>query len=456
MINRRTFIRTIIIELIFFAILHSLVSTLSYALFADLTPALLTFLLLIPYFGMYLVRGAKNIAVFLGAHIALTAWPLFLPAIWTPGGSGIPGISGASVMSGAAEGLFNADGLRLFATLPGAPLSYMLNGVPMQNIAPLRICWFIFLIFAAIRSIRARLKGPEHYETGYLIFCIALLTALSLISGYFEMRAVTAVNAIWAFMMITGYLVYNQTIRIDESLGILQFSGKQPVNAIIRFNNAILAVFLIPVVLFAIMSPWLPLDRIAGLIGMVLIAVLRVVFRFVGWFMSLFESESAEVPPDEIPPEPDSGPFMADTQETPAWLALIQAIINVLLQILIVALIAGALAYGAYRFYKKFVATRGKGGGEAIAGDTSEYIGPKLAAKPIAEALNSLLRRLSPRSESERIRRLYFKKVRWHIRHGAEIQRADTAGQIAAKLRPAENIDELTAQYERARYSDAR
>jgi hypothetical protein len=256
--------------------------------------------------------------------------------------------------------------------------------------------------------------------------------------------------------MITGYLVYNQTVRIDESLAILSVSGKKPVNAIIRFNNSILAMLFIPVVLFAVLSPWIPMDRAAGLLGAALLAALRGLFRFIGWIMSFFSAEEvADIPQDAPPPEQDFSGFMEEATETPAWLALLETIIHVLMQILVVGLIAAAIAYGAYRLYKRFLATRGRGGEEGPDGDTSEYIGPKLAVKPIVEALGSLLRRLSPKTENEKIRRMYYKKVYRHIKRGAAIQQTDTTGEIADKLRPAEDIDDLTRLYEKARYSDS-
>ena len=431
MINKRPFIRKLIVEIVFFVVIHAMLSTLLYAFFGDLLPILMTFLLLIPYFGMFYIRDAKNIAIFLGAHIALVAWPLLLPVIWTP-------------LAVVTE------------QLPGAPLSYLLAGVPVQQIAPLRMCWFVFMLISAIRSIYSRLTGRHGFDSGYLCFGIVVLTVLSLISGYYGMGAITAFNAVWAFLLIAGYLIYSQTIRIDESLDIFKFSDRKPATAIVRFNNSILLVFLIPVIMFAALSPWLPLDSAAGLLGAVLVASLRGLFNFIGWLMALFRTEPEEVP-DELPPpmpEQDFGPVMDEAPETPAWLALLEMIFNIMLQIFIVAVIAAALAYGAYRFYKRFIATRGTGVDANEGADISEYIGPRLALKPIAEAIGSLLRRFSPKTEAERIRQLYYKKVRWHIKRGAEIKGVDTTREIAAKIQPAEDIGELTALYEGARYGD--
>jgi len=424
--RRRAFIRTVIVEIVFFAILHALLSAGLYAFFADTGPVFLSFLLALPFYGMYYARSTSSFVLFIAAHIGLIIWPLFLPAIWTP----------------------NAV---IEAQLPGAPLSSMIIGYPSHLIAPLRICWFVFLLAAAIRSISVRLRGHRGFDTGYLLFCCGLLTALSLISGYFDMKPITALNAAWAFVIITGFIMYNQTARIDDSLEILTGAGKKPVSAIIRFNNAILAVFLIPVALFAVISPWLPLGRVMSLLGEAALAALRGLFQFIGWLISLFPSKTEKMPPDAALPAQEMAGLM-EKQETPAWLALLEAIINALITILIVSLIAAAIGYGVYKLYKRFLATRGTENKEEEGGDVSEYIGPKFAPGPIANAVGAILRRLAPKTEAEKVRRLYFKKVRRHIRRGTAVGRSETTGEIADKLRPAENIDELTALYDRARY----
>ena len=50
------------------------------------------------------------------------------------------------------------------------------------------------------------------------------------------------------------------------------------------------------------------------------------------------------------------------------------------------------------------------------------------------------------------IRRVYAKKINRHIRRGTYISLSDTTGIIGNKIRPDENIDELTAMYEKVRY----
>jgi len=49
-------------------------------------------------------------------------------------------------------------------------------------------------------------------------------------------------------------------------------------------------------------------------------------------------------------------------------------------------------------------------------------------------------------------RRAYYKKVHRHIKKGVPILESDTPDMIADKIRPAEDIDALTAEYEQVRY----
>jgi len=65
------------------------------------------------------------------------------------------------------------------------------------------------------------------------------------------------------------------------------------------------------------------------------------------------------------------------------------------------------------------------------------------------------LRELFPRFKNKYghpIRRAYAKKVNKYIKSGVDILGADTTDIIANKIRTAEDIDELTAKYERVRY----
>ena len=65
-----------------------------------------------------------------------------------------------------------------------------------------------------------------------------------------------------------------------------------------------------------------------------------------------------------------------------------------------------------------------------------------------------LSRLFGPLSERERIRRLYYKTVRRHIRRGLMVGRADTTGRICEKIGRREDIGRLTELYDEARYGD--
>ncbi|MDR3121296.1 MAG: hypothetical protein LBU58_08200 [Clostridiales bacterium] len=448
MTQRRILIRGLIVEAVVFAFLHALIAMGLYAFFADMRPVLLSLLLAAPFFGMFAVRRkAKKLLPFLAAHIALAVWPLLLPAFW------IARAPGSAAVSAAAASVSGSDAL-----VSGAPLSPLLSGLLEQGIAPLRACWFAFLLIAAVRSTAVRLRArPGDLDLGFTGFCVGLFAALALLAEHFAMRGMLPILALWAFLAIAGFLVHSQTARVDGSLGILAGTGKKPIAAILRFNNTILAVFLIAVALFAILSSLLPLGRVAGLFGAAALAALRGIVWLIMRIAALFPSGSEEAPlPEAPPPEPDVGAFAVEAAETPAWLEFLESLFMFLLNAALIAGAVAAVAYGAYRLYRRFYAARGESGADAADGDVREYIGPKRPEKPVAAALRAFARRFAPKSEAERVRHLYFRKVRRHLRRGVAIRRADTTGEIAQKILPAEDLGALTKRYDQARYDRAR
>lgn len=78
------------------------------------------------------------------------------------------------------------------------------------------------------------------------------------------------------------------------------------------------------------------------------------------------------------------------------------------------------------------------------AGDETESLSGSLLAD-----LQSLLRR---REKLHPTRREYYKKITRHMRRGIAIFHHNTTAQISEKIRPTEDINELTARYEQVRY----
>jgi len=121
-------------------------------------------------------------------------------------------------------------------------------------------------------------------------------------------------------------------------------------------------------------------------------------------------------------------------------------IANRIFFVILLLIVAGAV-YMFYLFIRYFYRTRRKVGQDKY-DDGDENIALE---GNIRDDIRDLLPRFGRYSKNA-IRRAYAKKVNWHIRRGLHVQKSDTTDIIADKIRSIENIDELTAMYEKVRY----
>jgi hypothetical protein len=414
MTARRVLLRRLLADLVFFGFLHSLLSVGIFAVFRDMRPAGLSLLLAAPFLGMCALRfSAAGLPAFLAGIFALAAWPLlpFLP--------------------------FPREFPRLL----------------------LRHAWLLLLLASALRALILRLRAASGLDRGAAGFAVAVNAAAMLACERFGLDGAIPALFLWAFAYVAAYVAHSQTLRVDESLAILPASAERPTGAILRVNNAMLAAFLAAAGALALLAARLPLGRAAGLLGGAALAALRMLLSAILAVVRLFSSGEAPQQ-DDAPPPPTAAaePFaLPEAEEAPAWAQALGAIALRVAWAALAAAAAFAVAYGCYRLYRRFYGVRYSDG------DLREYIGPARGAGGARAkaraggraraALASLGRRLLPKTEAERIRRAYFKKVRRHIKRGAGVLPADTAGEIAAKILPEEDIGDLTSLYNRARYS---
>jgi len=115
-------------------------------------------------------------------------------------------------------------------------------------------------------------------------------------------------------------------------------------------------------------------------------------------------------------------------------------VVSVVLALIIIATIYVVIVFGS-RIVKRWYAKPRTAGGDAITSLETSLLDDLLGLLPRGGRLF-----LHP------VRRAYFKKVNRHIRKGMYVSVSDTTGSIGSKIRPSENIDELTATYEKVRY----
>jgi len=391
MTRRRVFARALLGDIFIFGLLHSILSTAGYLPESriSITGA---FLLALPFFLMsFLRRRIGSFILFMAVHAAFVALPFWLPL---------------SV---------SEKGAAVFA-----------------------------LLVSAIYSLIVRLKGPLTLELGVAVFGAVTLCALDIFLVYLMgMQGLITLYMAWAFVFLLGSLISDQTGNVDDTLDIISGAAHQPIRSILRFNNALMAVFGVLAAGVALFSGMVPLGRVLRVTG-------RLLRDFLVWLLSLF-SEIETPPPEEpeaaqAPAESPPPPMPEDYGEPPAWLMLIYNILEIIVQVVVVAGITLAIFYGIYKLYRLFHERQSQDG------DIREYIGPALEPQRIRDFIKSVGSRMVRDMESDRIRRRYARKIRRQIRKGANILVSDTTGEIYGKLPHRDGLEDLTAKYNYVRY----
>jgi len=248
-------------------------------------------------------------------------------------------------------------------------------------------------------------------------------------------------------------IIYIHMENIDISLRMLQHPANERHSSrrLLRTNNILIMVFTVGVVLAGIVVAALPLGRM-------LAAGWGAVRGGLSSFFALFERERPPLDSFEFTPvervmviEADRFIFLNPEsiylEDLPDVVDIddINQVVPVDQYLMWGFLIIG-LAIVVYNFVRYFVnVSRRKNMSKSNMDETMSL------KRDLMGDIRDLLPRFGRYSKNA-IRRAYAKKVNWHIRRGAAVRRSDTTDTIANKIRAKENIDELTAMYERVRY----
>lgn len=393
MTRTRIFVRQMLSDLTVFALLHSLLLTGLFAIYRELTPVWISFVFLLPFLAMTVIREkVDNLFLFLLLHILLAATAVLLP------------------------------------------LELIAKGLCL-----------LLLVIAAVYSLVVQLRGYWSVELGWTGFCVGVLAVLALVTGYFRFGQIPLLLTLWATLVIACYFVCYQTLRVDEALSFLPATGRKVVPSILRFNNIILLGFLVPVLLAAALAVRFPLNGLFNAIA----AAFKQIVRWIFGLLAKFGGEAQEeIPPETLEPSPSYGLPETEPGDSSRFLEILEQIILRTVQVALVVGVVALIIYALRKLYKRFYASKAKDG------DVREYIGPELQIEALKASWHGLLGRLPRfgRSESERIRKIYYKRVNRHIWQGAQVSKADTTGDIRRKLAEADDLTELTDSYNNARY----
>jgi hypothetical protein len=320
------------------------------------------------------------------------------------------------------------------------------------------IPFYIVVVLIIVYSLRIRTKREWRPETGQISGLTLTFAAMFFLVFLFSTIYNTSVEGTERFFFavtltaIASAILVTQMDNIDNRLRFLPGHLKESSRVVLSVNNKLISGFMIILVtvgMLALFSPNIWHFMRYGV--MMMLYALRALFiLFTAPFHLILRDEpevineglTDELLPDE---EADTGPSSslgyADGDANHIILYTFTVILIILLVVLLIYALRNVIKALLKNFFNK------------TSGDEEESLMPDETLgklKFLFGDIASFLPRFRPSRHP--IRRAYAKKVNRHIKKGVPITLSDTPDKIADKIRPTENIDGLTAQYERVRY----
>ncbi|MCL2500176.1 MAG: hypothetical protein FWE90_07550 [Defluviitaleaceae bacterium] len=320
------------------------------------------------------------------------------------------------------------------------------------------IPFYIVVVLIIIYSLRIRTKREWRPETGQIFGLTLTFAAMFFLVFLFSTIYNTSVEEADRFFFavalvaISSAILVTQMENIDNRLRFLPGRLKESSRAVLSVNNKLISAFMVILVtvgMLALFSPNIWHFMRYGV--MVMLYALRTLFVLLTAPFHLVIRDEPEaisealtdelLPDEEADTEPLSSLGYGDSDANLTMLYIFAAILIILPVVLLIYASRNIIKDLLKNFFNK------------ASGDEEESLMPDDAMgklKFLFGDIASFLPRF--RSHGHPVRRAYAKKVNRHIKKGAPITLSDTPDKIADKIRPTENIDGLTAQYERVRY----
>jgi len=334
------------------------------------------------------------------------------------------------------------DSLFLFA-VPQLLLVASVLVWPLELIPKLTV--FVFMVLSLIYSFTDRLSEKDQ---GVTIAFVALIGGVNIAAGWISSYGKLDIPAgYFVFNMLISilcYILHAHMTDISDSLDAISLTSVQPVKNIKKFNNAAIALFVAMATVAALLSKYIPVAAALRGLGDLLLAVLR--------FLASLGNGPQEAPEEvammqDMPGDPDMFGMPEPSEPFIFWVILEKIVMFLVTAALIAGVIAG-VAYLFYKLYKRFYATK-----RAYLSDVAEFAAPEANFIRFAGRLADMVPFINF-APVNKARRAFYKKVRRHMKKGLEVRAHQTARDIAAEIKKAEDIGELTDAYEVARYLD--
>ena len=312
--------------------------------------------------------------------------------------------------------------------------------------------WVIGLTIVSIAySIHTKIKGEGSLQGSSAVVVIAVLAVLSLLFAnvHPDVEGAPILINISSLTSLVAVVLYMHLDNMRFSLKLLGESDhrKQTAGAA-RLNNRLITIFLIIIVIFGALLIIFPSDAAALFLLRLAVDILLLPFMLIAHIMQIIAYNPEiilEVAPMEEIYIPEEEVLEIIEQEPNAAALTIGIIVAAIAATIVVAAIIGLIILVLNDLYKAF-SKKGEAGKQSLMPD--DVIG-KL--KFVLGDFRDLLPRFRLGAKHP-VRRAYIKKVNSHVKQGLVLRPHHTPEKIADKIRPTEDIDELTQRYEEVRY----
>ena len=305
-----------------------------------------------------------------------------------------------------------------------------------------------FAVVSVIYSIHTKGRGEWSMPGVTAAWVIGVFAALSLLFMAYvpDLGGVGALLNISSLVSLAAIVLYMHLDNMRFSLTMLK-ERQRKFTQTSSASNILITVFLVMILVFGALSVLFPSETAVLIVGRLLLEIVTLPIRLLALLVQLFSGEA-----DGNGTMPHILMFkggmaeMAEMEEIPLFYTIANTITAVLAALIILALVTVAIAVIFHRLYKIFGKKDGDSGKQSLMPDDV-----KNKLKFVLGDMKELLPRFKLNVKHP-VRRAYIKKINSHIKQGFKALPHYTPEVIADKIRPMEDIDELTQKYEEVRY----
>ena len=302
-------------------------------------------------------------------------------------------------------------------------------------LTPHRVIYTAFIAFLCSYSVRKRTNGEFTLTMSFegLCFPLAILAAAYIFSDYLNVSLLRPVFYFQAMAVMLLAIIYTHLKGINSELELTSCNCLQPTKVITAFANKYLFTYLILFVAVLLLFRYVPFGKGA-------IFILHCIVYLLRWIFSSFGDAHDDTPSGTALSGSGQDKIMLDGEPLPRWMQIIEQILVYTVNIIILLIILAFIVLFFIKLYRGFYSKR--------------HV--TLIYKDEVSEITSIPREKGYRLLGNRIanpiRRKYFKKVNKYFKKHI-LKTSLTPKEIEAKLKDKENLKELTALYEKERYS---